>query len=454
MRLALVVLVACKAAPAGSGGADAGALTDGDAAIDAPAEDTTGPIAVAASTFLDSIGVCTHIAQGIDDPAMSGSALAYAGIREIRDDGNPDAVAGWITAHQASGVRLSLLTDQDVASTISMAEQLNTAGALLAVEGANEPNNFPVTYNGATSSSSTTFAPVAHLQADLYAAVKADAALTDVPVFHSSEAGGSEPDNVGLQFLTIPPSAGATMPDGTEYADYANVHNYIVGHSGMLVDNVAWQAEDPTLNASWDGMYVEYGVTWGKGFAGYSNAQLPTVPRVTTETGWTTSGDATSLTEEQQARVFLDLYVTAFARGWAYTFIYMMRDDASQGYWGLFNIDYTPKTSGMYVHNLTSILADTAVTASPGHLNYSISDEPATVHDLLLQKSDRTFELAVWDEHFSSATGDSVAVSLGRSYATVNVYDPTTGTAPVQTLTNVATVTLVLTDHPVIIEPK
>jgi hypothetical protein len=454
MRFALVVLVACKAAPVASNIAgDAGAVVDGAVAIDAPAEDTTGPIAVAASTFLDSIGVCTHIAQGIDDPAMSGSALAYAGIRGIRDDGDPDAVASWITAHTASGVRLSLLTDQNVASTISMAEQLNAAGALLAVEGANEPNNFPVTYNGATSSS-TTFAPVAHLQADLYAAVKTDPALTGVPVFHSSEAGGSEPDNVGLQFLTIPPNAGTTMPDGTKYADYANTHNYIVGHGGALVDNVAWQAEDPTLNASWDGLYVEYGVTWGKNFAGYSNAQLPTVPRVTTETGWTTSGDPTSLTEEQQARVFLDLYLTAFARGWAYTFIYMMRDDASQGYWGLFNIDYTPKTSGTYVHNLTTILADTAVTSSPGHLNYSISNEPATVHDLLLQKSDRTFELAVWDEHFSSATGDSVAVSLGRSYATVNVYDPTTGTAPVQTLTNVDTVTLMLTDHPVIIEPN
>jgi hypothetical protein len=453
MRLALVLLVACKA-PAAGVGIDAGQQLDSGTAIDAPAEDTTGPVATAASMFLDSIGVCTHIAQGIDDPAMSGSALAYAGIREIRDDGNPNAVAGWITAHQAAGVRLSLLTDQDVASTIGMAEQLNAAGALLAVEGANEPNNFPVTYGGATSSSSTTFAPVAHLQADLFAAVKADAMLTGVPMFHSSEAGGSEPDNVGLQYLTIPANAGATMPDGTEYADYANVHNYIVGHSGVLVDNVAWQAEDPTLNASWDGMYVEYGVTWAKNFMGYSNAALPAVPRVTTETGWTTSGDPTSITDEQQARVFLDLYLTAFARGWSYTFIYMMRDDASQGYWGLFNIDYTPKTSGTYVHNLTTILADSAVTASPGHLNYAIADEPATVHDLLLQKSDRTFELAVWDEHFSTTTADAVTVSLGRTYASVAVYDPTTGTAPVQMLTDVDRVTLALTDHPVIIEPK
>jgi hypothetical protein len=75
-------------------------------------------------------------------------------------------------------------------------------------------------------------------------------------VFHSSEAGGSEPDNVGLQFLTIPAGAGIAMPDGTQYADYANTHNYVCGHSSQLVDNVAWNASDPTLNGDWDGPYV------------------------------------------------------------------------------------------------------------------------------------------------------------------------------------------------------
>src|SRR5207244_10238206 len=129
--------------------------------------------------------------------------------------GRASHVADWIAMHQSSGVRLSLLTDHDVASTIDMAKKLQATGALLAVEGPNEPNNFPVTYQCQTSSYDTTFLPVAKLQRDLYAAVKAEATLRDVPVFHSSEAGGSEPDNVGLQFLTIPNGAGIAMPDGT-----------------------------------------------------------------------------------------------------------------------------------------------------------------------------------------------------------------------------------------------
>jgi hypothetical protein len=246
--------------------------------------DATGVLAIAATRFLESIGVCTHVGQGVDAPASSATAIAFAGIRNLRDDGNAAHVSDWISMHQSSGVRVCLLTNQDVASTLAIAEQLNVAGALMAVEGPNEPNNFPVTYQGQTASYQTTFAPVAKLQRDLFAAVKADAKLSGIPVFHSSEAGGAEPDDVGLQFLKIPSGSGVGMPDGTQYADYANTHNYVCGHSSKLVDNVAWNASDPTLNGDWDGPYVEYGHTWHGGFAGYSNADLMTLPRVTTET--------------------------------------------------------------------------------------------------------------------------------------------------------------------------
>ena len=430
------------AGEAGAIGGDAG----GDAGL---AGDPTGVTAVSADAFLASIGVCTHVAQGIDAPSPSATALAYAGIRNIRDDGSAAHVPDWIAMHQAAGVRLSLLTNQDVAMTLDMAKTLNAAGALLAVEGPNEPNNFPVTYQGQKSASTTTFMPVARLQRDLYAAVKAEPALAGIPVFHSSEAGGSEPDDVGLQFLTIPADAGAIVEAGTRYADYANTHNYVCGHSSKLGDNVAWNASDPLLNGDWDGLYVEYGHTWHGGFAGYSNADLPSVPRVTTETGWVTSG-TNAITEEQQGRLFLNLYLAAYKRGFAYTFVYMLRDDAGQGYWGLFDTSYKPKTSGTYLHNLTTILADTG-RAAPGKLDYAIANEPATVHDLLLQKSTGAFELVVWDERPSGGT-DAVSVNLTTPRPSVKVYDPTTGSAPIQTLQAAAAVPLTLGDHPVVIE--
>jgi hypothetical protein len=210
-------------AEGGTLGDDAGgsAVIDGGAPDAAPVGDATGVAAARATDFLSTIGVCVHIAQGVDAPKDSATAMAYAGIRNLRDDGNPNAVAGWITVYQQAGVRTCMLPNSDLPTTISMAKQLRTAGALLAVEGPNEPNNFPVTYEGQKSSGAS-FTPVAHFQRDLYAAVHAESTLSGVPVFHSSEAGGSEPDDVGLQFLTIPGDAGTTMPAGTKYADYGN----------------------------------------------------------------------------------------------------------------------------------------------------------------------------------------------------------------------------------------
>ena len=231
----------------------------------------TGPTtAVKTNDFLNSIGACTHVRQGEDNPAKVAECLSYIGIRAIRDDGttDPKILQSFIDIHRASGAKVVLLPiNGDIAASLAEYETLAAAGALLAAEGPNEPNNWHVTYKGATSSNKTSL-PIARFQADLYAAVKADPKLAGIPVFHSSEAGGSEPDNCGLQFLTIPKGAGALMPDGTKYADYANPHNYVCDHlKGITEDNIAWNAEDPTLKGKWDGLYVEYGHTWwGGGF--------------------------------------------------------------------------------------------------------------------------------------------------------------------------------------------
>jgi hypothetical protein len=415
--------------------------------------------AVKANEFLNSIGVCTHISQGEDNPSDVAKALAYAGIRGIRDDGstNPKTLQSFIEVHRASGARVvPLPINGNVAASLEEYETLAAAGALLAAEGPNEPNNFHVTYHGKQSSNKTSL-PVAEFQRDLYAAVKADPKLAGISVFHTSEAGGSEPDNCGLQFLTIPKGAGALLPDGTQLADYANVHNYVCDHGlkGITEDNIAWNAEAPALNGKWDGLYVEYGHTWwGKGFDGYSKAQLETLPRVTTETGWNTraggGGNGTSITEEEQGKLFLNLYLDACKRHWSYTFIYMLRDSHGQGYWGLVRNDYSPKPSATYLHNMTTILADKSSSFTPGKINYTIPSEPATIHDLLMQKSNGTFELAVWGEQ---AKGSSdIVVQLGGEYATVNVYNPTAGTEPIQKLAHVSSIPLKVSDHAFIIE--
>jgi len=419
----------------------------------------TGPTtAVRANGFLNSIGACTHIKQGEDDPTRVAECLRYCGIRAIRDDGttNPTTLQSFVNVHKASGAKVVLLPiNGDVAASLAEYETLAAAGALLAAEGPNEPNNWHVTYKGATSSNKTSL-PIARFQADLYAAVKADPNLAGISVFHSSEAGGSEPDNCGLQYLIIPKGAGCLMPDGTKYADYANPHNYVCDHlKGITEDNIAWNAEDPALKGKWDGLYVEYGHTWwGGGFNGYTPPQLAALPRVTTETGWSTraggGGHADAISEEEQGKLFVNLYLDGFKRGWSYTFIYMLRDSPGQGAWGFVRSDYSHKASATYLHNLTAILADRSSNFMPHELDYRIPDKPATVHDLLIEKSDGTLELAVWGERAKGS--DDITMKLGATKASVKVYDPTRGIAPVHTVANVTSIPLTLSDHALIIE--
>ena len=135
--------------------------------------------AVSADEFLSSIGVCTHIAQGVDNPTNVATCMSYAGIRNIRDDGstNPKAIQAWLYIHNMSGAKMCLLPiNGNIVRSLSVYEPLAAAGALLAVEGPNEPNNDRVTYEG-TKSSSTNSLPVARFQSDLYTAVKTDPKL-------------------------------------------------------------------------------------------------------------------------------------------------------------------------------------------------------------------------------------------------------------------------------------
>jgi hypothetical protein len=368
------------------------------------------------------------------------------GVRNIRDGGRNSSQI--LLINRQTGVRLDLVGEGDLEATIKTGKALAASGALMAFEGPNEPNNFPITYNGQSGGGAGSWAPVAQFQEALYRTVKSDPDLQMYPVFAVSEA-GAETDNVGLQFLTIPTGAGAIFPDGTRYADYANPHNYVTSTRKMYIDNQAWNAADPALAGPWDGLVGEYGVTWRNHFHGYTSEQLLTLPRVTTETGWDSVSDIGG--ERTQGTLLVNTYLAQFKRGWRYTFIYQLRDgEGGTGNQGLFNSNSTPKPAATYIHNLTTILADKTPAASLGTLNYSIIDEPATVHDLIIQKSTGTFELVVWDENVRGS--DNVRINLGRTYAVVNIYDITASTSPIQTITNVDSVSLNLNDHALIVE--
>jgi hypothetical protein len=410
--------------------------------------------AVPASDFLNSIGTLSAISVRGENLQKTIECTKYLGIRWLRAgiEGNIP-IEQLNKLHQEAGVRFSWgfgSGSSDLGKLLATGRQVAQVGALLAFEGPNEPNNWGIQYHGQAGGRNGTWKPVAELQSDLYSAVKSDPVLKAYPVWSISEC-GAETDNVGLQFLKIPMEAGTVMPEGTIYADYANVHNYIYHpNASGLEDNKTWRAADPGPACRVDGLYGEYGKTWARHYPGYSAVDLISLPRVTTETGCTIGGP---VTEEIHARNLLTMYLDQFRRGWSYTAVYLLRDRVDEGgnqRFGFYRPDYTPRKAAVYLHNLTSILTDTGPVRNTGKLSYSISDEPATVHDLLLQKSDGVYELVVWDERLKGA--DDVGINLGNTHASAKVYDPTIGTAPSQVLSRADTLSLTLSDHPVVIE--
>lgn len=408
--------------------------------------------AVPAMEFLNSMGVCVHIQHGENASRMA-PLLRYVGVRNVRDaaDRNYDT-SGLICLHDEAGVKVVICIgsgarDADLPAVLDMARRLHRAGALLAIEGPNEPNNFGgVTYRGRSTARDNTWMPVAEMQRDLYAAVKADSELCRYPVFGVSET-GAQTDNTGLQFLTVPPGKECLMPEGTRFADYLNVHNYMYHPSWQgLADNRVWMAADHTAACRVDGLYGNHGLTWLKKYEGYTEDELATVPRVTTETGVRVGDSNGEVTEHVQACHYMNVYLAQFSRGWKYTFIYEMIDDGD-GAFGFFHRDYsTPRLAAHALHNMTTLLAD-SLTAPCDSLAYSLSTETDCVHDLLLRKHDGSFALVVWGE---CASGSEKAVlSLDKSYM-LEVFDPLICLAP-QSRREDSRLELEVSDHPLII---
>lgn len=99
--------------------------------------------------------------------------------------------------------------------------------------------------------------------------------------------------------------------------------------------------------------------------------------------------------------------------------------------------------------------------AAPQSMGYTVTGLPATGHSLLLQKSDKTFELIVWNEPVVCKNGADVVVTpvpvtvnFGSVYSKVSVYNPFLGTGPLKQLTAASSVSVTLGAQALVIELK
>ena len=420
-------------------------------------EDELSHHSVAANDFLNTLGINSSLWTRSEKLDKVIECIKYCGFRWVRSGSMEDySIEKYRRLYEETGAKVSY--GGAPPKVIEEGKELASIGVLLAFEGPNEPNTWTVEFEGEIGGGSGTWLPVAKYQANLYESVKAEPELAKYPVFGVSEVGGMV-DNVGLQYLTIPEGANTMMPDGTRFADYFNIHNYVT-HPGWwgLHDNQTWVAASPYSDCRVDGLYGNQCVLWHKKWKGLSEQEVASLPRVTTETG-TTINDEYDIDEEMQAKLLTNLYLAQYKRGWSYTAVYLLSDRTDEGGNQTFGFykrgypDYKPRQAAHYMHNFTTILADDAhASTQAGGISYYIQgNNNNTVHDLLLRKSNGRYFLIIWGENYKSAASE-IIIQLDKKYGTIKVYDITKGINATKIYTDTDVVPLSVKDYAFILE--
>jgi hypothetical protein len=402
------------------------------------AAESAGPtIAIRVSDFLASLGVGVHmsytdgayanVAQAIED-------LDYLGIHQLRDSvpmptgGIPyrnyrDAIAAMTKV--GNRFAFTVGASQSIAVSLAQIAEIEEAhpGSVVAIEGPNEINNHPPVYAGLAGD-----AAGKAFQRDLYAAVKANTVLSHLPVYYFT--GGDRVD----------------LWDQKGLADYANGHPY--PYRG--------EAPGPRIEGEFQ-----------------SHFAMP-YPRVITEAGYFNrpgrpGGDGVD--DITQAKLTLDLLLSAFAQGVSRTYLYQLRSaypdkdgTNTDAEYGLFNLDNSPKPVATAIHNVTTILADpgtAAVGFEPEKLRYALLGMPPNGNSILLQRSAGVLVLVIWAEPtiWNENTRRpvlpptaTVTVNLGTTAQSVQVFDPLVGSSPTQAYHYVRTLPIDVTDHPIVVK--
>ncbi len=387
-------------------------------------------------SFLSTLGADTHIAYTdggyANIPNVIGD-LQYLGITQVRDGitngQNGSAPLSSYIAMAQAGIHFTFIIETsstaDLQYQLSLINQVEVAvpGSVTAIEGPNEINNEPVTYNGVTG-----LQGALNLQQDIYAAVQADPLLAGVPVDYFTGYGAY---NVGLGPDPITTPGLANDDTQHPYPQFGQAPAYWVARANAL-----------------------------------TNTNAATAPAVYTETGYSTNG----VSPDVQAKYTLDLLMDTAQEGIGKTYLYDLLDGYAPGSpqgddgFGLFDSTGAAKPAANAIHNLTTLLQDSganAATFQPTPLTYSISGLPSDGNSMVMETSGGTYVIAVWAEpqiwNNSTSTEiaaptENVTVTLPQSFASIQVFDPLTGTSAIATSTNSNSVTIAVTDHPILIE--
>jgi hypothetical protein len=322
-----------------------------------------------ASSFTDSVGINTHYnnAQWGDSPYGNRSIdglLSDLGVRHIRDNTQTSVGFSAISLlYQNYGIRTDLVLTapappQTVVSAVKMFP------AIEAVEGVNEPDGFPITFNGLSDDpGNNDFSATRAYQDALYAAMKADTATAAVPVLSPAMMDpGKTPLLKGIGF------------------DLASLHAYAAPHQ-------------PT--------YQLDGRIWQVNHISDSPVQI-----IATETGYyTRASTGGQVSEKAQAKYLTRLFGEHFNRGISRTYDYELVDGLNsatdpESNFGLLRNDLSPKPAYTALKNLVQLLRDSGSTPalSTDALDFTLTGGGTSLQHTLLEKSDGSFFLLLWND--------------------------------------------------------
>jgi hypothetical protein len=373
--------------------------------------------AMRVADFVGTLGVNTHIdfaAYGYQNLSVVAAAINYLGVKNLRD--SPQSVSDvgtngtWLQIATATGAKFDAYIPEgslaNMQASLSLMPQLASQGILTSIEGGNEEDDPYAAGLG------NTLAITANFQKNN---VWPMGQQLHLPVINMSFGAGWTADNGWIGDY-------GTVGDLANYASYGNAHSYPT--SGQTADSTMQRIN------------------------GLSKLADSVDPVITTEIGWDRN---LGYGQQMVAKYVLDAAMDGIKNGDVKTYFYALFDDGA-GQFGLMNQNGTPMAAGTALHNLTTLLADKATNAATfatGTLNYSLSHTTGNDNSLLLQKSDGSYWISIWDE-FDPA--HNVTVSLSGPATEIKVFDPVTGTNATRDLKSASSVTVRLTDHPLLIE--
>ncbi|WP_243389926.1 calcium-binding protein [Arboricoccus pini] len=201
------------------------------------------------------------------------------------------------------------------------------------------------------------------------------------------------------------------------------------------------------------------------------DSYVGSTPIAFTELGYYTAPTLSTggVDESTQAKYLINSIFDSVRFGIDQIFLYELLDEGGSSdtkyshHYGLFDDDNNAKASAVAVHNLTTILADDGSTAESfktGTLDYTISDMPTSGHSLLFEKSDGSYDIALWNEvtiwnnstHTSvQATATAITLTFD-DYYDVSYYNIINSSKATATYEHVNELTISLGDSALILE--